>query len=173
MWIFLNLNKDVKSCAVSLFFAIIKTPDVSLSNLWTEYGFVPSNILLFLKISIKFFFDLVPPCTDIPDSLLTTMKSSLLSIMEFSFALIITLEGLKFIFFAITFSLISILNKSTLSFVLPFVELFAFFLFSLIFPVLSFFSIKPWGIYPNLFLKNLSRRMLFNVASTTKLFIIF
>ena len=67
--------------------------------------------------------------TEIPDSLLTTMKSSLLSIIEFSFALIITFEGLKFIFFSITFSLISILNKSTLSFVLTFVELFAFFLF--------------------------------------------
>ena len=127
MWIFLNLNKDVKSCAVSLFFAIIKTPDVSLSNLWTEYGFVPSNILLFLKISIKFFFDLVPPCTEIPESLLITIKSSLFSIIDFSLDLIIVLENLKFIFLLLDFSLKSKLNNSTLSFKLTLVELFTFF----------------------------------------------
>jgi len=54
---------------------------VSLSNLWTEKGFVPSKILLLAKISTRFFFDLVPPCTDMPEALFKTTKLSLLSII--------------------------------------------------------------------------------------------
>ena len=66
LWTFLSLNNDVSNCAVSLFFAMIKTPDVSLSSLCTEKGFESLKILLFANISIKFFCDLVPPCTEMP-----------------------------------------------------------------------------------------------------------
>ena len=43
----------MSSCAVGLFFAIKKTPDVSLSNLWTEYGLSSLKISLFAKISMR------------------------------------------------------------------------------------------------------------------------
>ena len=56
-------------------------PEVSLSNLWTEYGFVFLKISLLEKISTRFFFDFVPPCTDIPDALFNTTKLSLSSII--------------------------------------------------------------------------------------------
>ena len=83
----------------------MKTPDVSLSNLCTEYGLLSLNILLLENISIKFFFDFVPPWTAIPDSLFTTIKFSLSSIIKSSFSLMISFVGLNFIFFCIIFSL--------------------------------------------------------------------
>ena len=73
-----RLDKDTSGVFIM---AIIKTPEVSLSNLCTEYGFVPSKISLLAKISTRFFFDLVPPCTDMPDALFKTTKLSLLSII--------------------------------------------------------------------------------------------
>ena len=100
----------MSSWAVSLFFAIIKTPEVSLSNLWTEYGFVPSKISLLAKISIRFFFDLVPPCTDMPEALFITTKLSLLSIIWSSFDFTISFEGKNLIFFCWIVSLNSMLN---------------------------------------------------------------
>ena len=99
MWTLRNLNNEVNNWALSLFFAIIKTPDVSLSNLWTENGLLPSKILLFVKISTKFFFDLVPPCTDIPALLFKTIKLSLSSMIKSSFDFIISFDGLNIFFF--------------------------------------------------------------------------
>ena len=84
----------MRSWAVLRFFAIKKTPDVSLSSLCTEKGFEVSKILLLANMSIKFFFDLVPPCTDIPELLFNTTKSSLLSIIKSSFSLITIFVGL-------------------------------------------------------------------------------
>ncbi len=89
----------VNNWADFLFFAIIKTPDVSLSNLWTEWGFDPLKISLLANISIKFFFDFVPPWTEIPVLLFKTIKSSLLSIIKSSFDLTISFEGIKDFFF--------------------------------------------------------------------------
>ena len=99
MWIFLNRKREVSNWADSLCFAIIKTPDVSLSNLWTEKGFVFSKISLFANISSKFFLDLVPPWTEIPELLFKTIKSSLLSIIKLSFSLTISWEGWNLIEF--------------------------------------------------------------------------
>ena len=75
-------NNVVNNCANFRFLAIIKIPDVSLSKRCTVKGLFSLKNLLFEKISIRFFFDLVPPCTGIPDFLLTTIKSSLLSIID-------------------------------------------------------------------------------------------
>ena len=66
LWIFLILNNDVKSCANFLFFAIIRTPEVSLSSLWTIKGLEFSKYFVFLRISIIFFSDLVPDWTGSP-----------------------------------------------------------------------------------------------------------
>ena len=134
MCTFLNLNREVKSWAVCLFFAIIKTPEVSLSNLWTENGFVPWNISLFANISTKFFFDFVPPWTDIPALLFKTIKSSLLSMIRSSLDFITSMDGLNCFLSCLIFSLKSKLKSSILSFVLILKELFIFFLFILIFP---------------------------------------
>ena len=81
--------------AVSLFLAIINIPDVSLSKRWTEYGFESLKIGLLEKISIRFFLDLVPPWTDMPAFLLTTIKFSLLSIIKLSFSFITSLVGIN------------------------------------------------------------------------------
>ena len=59
---------------------------------------MPSKTLLFANISIKFFLDLVPPWTEMPELLFNTIKLSLLSIIKSSFDLIIIFDGLYFIF---------------------------------------------------------------------------
>ena len=69
----------MKSCANFLFFAIIKTPDVSLSSLCTIKGFEFLKYIVFLSISIIFLNDLVPDWTGIPIGLLITIKFSLSS----------------------------------------------------------------------------------------------
>ena len=79
------------------FLASMKIPEVSLSNLCTENGFVFWKISLLEKISTKFFLDLVPPCTAKPDFLLITIKSSLLSIIRFSFSFMILVDGVNLI----------------------------------------------------------------------------
>ena len=146
--------------------AIIKTPEVSLSNLWTEYGFVPSKISLLAKISTRFFFDLVPPWTDIPEALFKTTKLSLLSIIWSSFDLIISFEGENLIFFWWIVYLNSMLNIFISSFVFTLKELLTFFLLSFIFPVLKYFSTSPCGIFPIFNLNHLSKRISLHVEST-------
>ena len=89
----------------------MKTPDVSLSNLWTEYGFVPWKISLLAKISTKFFFDLVPPWTEIPELLFNTTNLSLLSMIRSSLNLITSLDGSNFVFFWTMVSLKSKLKR--------------------------------------------------------------
>ena len=166
MWTFLSLNNEVNNCALSLFFAIINTPDVSLSKRWTENGFVSWKISLLEKISTRFFFDLVPPWTDMPELLFKTIKFSLLSIIRFSFDFIISFVGWNLIFFWKLVSLNSMLNKSTLSLVLILCELLIFFLFNFTLPKRKYFSISPWGIFPNLNLIHRSIRISLHVEST-------
>ena len=156
----------MSSCAVGLFFAIKNIPDVSLSNLCTGYGLSSLKILLFEKISIRFFFDFVPPWTDMPACLLRTIKSSLFSIIKFSFSWIIVSDGSNFDFLDIIFFLISKLCNSIKSFVWSLTELLIFFLLILILPLLRLFSIKLWGIDPNYFRRNLSTRIPVYVVST-------
>ena len=71
-------------------------PDVSLSKRCTEKGLLSLKNLLFENISIRFFFDLVPPWTGMPEFLLTTIKLSLLSIINFSFFLTISDVAVNF-----------------------------------------------------------------------------
>ena len=59
--------------------------------------------LLLEKISIKLFFDFVPPCEEIPDFLFITIKSLLSSINDFSFSSKFFFEGLYFSFFLFFF----------------------------------------------------------------------
>ncbi len=111
MWTFLSLNNEVNNWADSLCLAIIKTPDVSLSSLWTEKGFVFWKISLLANMSTRFFLDLVPPWTEMPELLFNTIKSSLLSIIKSSFSLMTSSEGINFIFFwTIVFLLSSLLS---------------------------------------------------------------
>ena len=79
MCIFLILNKEVKSCAYSLFLATIRTPEVSLSNLWTINGLVFSKYFESFKTSIIFLNDLVPAWTAMPRGLFITIKFLLFS----------------------------------------------------------------------------------------------
>ena len=69
-------------------------------------------------MSIKFFFDLVPPCTDIPALLFKTIKSLSSSMIRSSLDLITSLDGLKSFFSYLIFSLKSKLKSSILSLVL-------------------------------------------------------
>ena len=55
------------------------------------------KISLLANISIRFFLDLVPPCTEIPEFLFMTTKLSLSSIIWSSFDFIISFDGLNFI----------------------------------------------------------------------------
>ena len=107
--------------------AIIKTPDVSLSSLCTENGLVSWKISLRANISTRFFLDFVPPWTEIPELLLRTMKSSLLSIINSSFSLITSSEGTNLIVFWTIVSLKSKLNKSIMSPVFTLWELLFFY----------------------------------------------
>mgnify|MGYP006167673457 CR=1 FL=1 len=99
-------NKDVNNCAYFLFFAIIKTPEVSLSNLWTIKGFVFKKYLESFKTSITFLKDLVPAWTAIPNGLFITIKLLLSSKTKSSYWPTSLVEGLYLIFFglSLTFS---------------------------------------------------------------------
>ena len=127
---------------------------------------MPWKISLLANISTKFFFDLVPPCTEMPELLFNTIKFSLLSIIWSSLDFIISFDGSNFIFFWTIVSLKSKLKKLTISFVLTLVELLIFFLFILIFPDLKYFSINPYGILPILSLVQRSIRISLHVEST-------
>ena len=69
----------MNNCAYSLFLAIIKTPEVSLSNRWTIKGFLSKKYFVSFKTSIIFLNDFVPDWTAIPAGLFITMKFSLFS----------------------------------------------------------------------------------------------
>ena len=73
-------------------------PDVSLSNLWTGNGFVSLKNSLDASISIKFFFDFVPPWTGTPGLLSITIKSSLFSKILFSWTFKSSEDGENFLF---------------------------------------------------------------------------
>ena len=78
------------------------------------------------NISIKFFFDFVPPCTEIPEDLFKTTKSSLLSIISFSLDLTVSKFGINLFLFLFSFNLKLKLNRFILSFKLSLVELLTF-----------------------------------------------
>ena len=87
-------NSDVNNWAYFLFLATIRIPVVSLSILWTGYGYVSLNSLVLFNISKMFLFDLVPDWTEIPAGLLITEKLGLSSINIFEEKIISFFDGL-------------------------------------------------------------------------------
>ena len=84
----------MNNCANFLFFATIKSPVVSLSNLWTGKGLELLNSFVDFNISKIFLKDFVPDCTEIPGGLLIITKLSLFSINnldEYDISFLVTL----------------------------------------------------------------------------------
>ena len=158
--IFLILNNDVNSWAYFLFLATIRTPVVSLSILWTVYGWESLKYLLLPNISIMFLRDLVPDWTEIPDGLFIIIKFSLSSITS-SFVDEISLFVALYLSLKVLFLLVWGLKFIILiwSFFLSLYELFCFLLLTLILPFLIFFSINACGTLHILFLIHLSKRV--------------